>query len=92
MLITDVPVSGWRRVVHIEDESAGLNAIVAIHDATLGPGCGGCRIFPYASFDAALQDVKNLSRGMTFKNALGGIPFGGGKSVIIADPGKDKTP
>ena len=92
MLITDIPVSGWRRVAHVEDEDAGLNAIIAIHDDTLGPGCGGCRIYPYASFDDALEDVKNLSRGMTFKNALGGIPFGGGKSVIIADPKTDKTP
>ena len=87
-----LPVEGWRKVVHFMDEEAGLNAIIAVHDATLGPACGGCRIFPYASFEAALEDVKNLSRGMTFKNALGGIPFGGGKAVVIADPKKDKTP
>ncbi len=88
----DAPAAGWQRVVHFTDESAGLNAIIAIHDATLGPACGGCRIYPYESFEAALEDVKNLSRGMTFKNALGGIPFGGGKAVIIADPKTDKTP
>ncbi|VAW06353.1 Branched-chain amino acid dehydrogenase [deaminating] [hydrothermal vent metagenome] len=88
----DVPTTGWQRVVHFTDESAGLNAIISIHDATLGPGCGGCRIYPYENFEAALEDVKNLSRGMTFKNALGGIPFGGGKAVIIADPKTDKTP
>ncbi|HNS87158.1 MAG TPA: Glu/Leu/Phe/Val dehydrogenase dimerization domain-containing protein, partial [Parvularculaceae bacterium] len=63
-----------------------------VHDATLGPGCGGCRIRPYKTLDAALDDVKRLSRGMTFKNALGGIPFGGGKAVIIADPKTQKTP
>lgn len=85
-------VEGWRKVVHFQDEASGLNAIIAVHDATLGPGCGGCRIFPYASFEAGLEDVKNLSRGMTYKNALGGIPFGGGKAVIFADPKTDKTP
>ena len=88
----ELPVDGWQKIVHFIDESAGLEALIAVHDATLGPGCGGCRIFPYADFDAGLRDVKNLSRGMTFKNALGGIPFGGGKAVIFADPKKDKTP
>jgi len=87
-----LPVEGWRKVVHFTDDASGLNALISVHDATLGPGCGGCRIFPYASFEAGLEDVNNLSRGMTFKNAMGGIPFGGGKAVIFADPKKDKTP
>jgi leucine dehydrogenase len=85
-------VDGWRKVVHFTDDASGLNAIIAVHDATLGPGCGGCRVRPYATFEDALDDVKRLSRGMTFKNALGGIPFGGGKGVIIADPKTEKTP
>ena len=88
----ELPVDGWHKVVHFTDENTGLNAIISVHDATLGPACGGCRIFPYENFEAGLEDVKNLSRGMTFKNALGGIPFGGGKAVIIADAKKDKTP
>lgn len=92
MEMRELPVEGWRKVVHFRDDDAGLNAIVSVHDATLGPACGGCRVRPYASFDDALEDVKRLSRGMTYKNALGGIPFGGGKAVIIADPRKDKTP
>ncbi len=92
MKATELTVDGWARVVHFEDAMSGLNAIISVHDATLGPGCGGCRMFPYADFNAALEDVKNLSRAMTFKNALGGIPFGGGKSVIIADPRTDKSP
>lgn len=92
MEMRELPVEGWRRVVHFRDAAAGLDAIISVHDATLGPACGGCRVRPYASFDEALEDVKRLSRGMTFKNALGGIPFGGGKAVIIADPRKDKTP
>ncbi|MEO1134980.1 MAG: Glu/Leu/Phe/Val dehydrogenase dimerization domain-containing protein [Pseudomonadota bacterium] len=85
-------IEGWRKVVRFTEDEAGLEAIIAVHDATLGPSCGGCRIYPYASFDAGLEDVKRLSRGMTFKNALGGIPFGGGKAVIFADPRRDKTP
>jgi leucine dehydrogenase len=92
MRLRELPVEGWLKVVHFEDDAAGLNAIIAVHDATLGPGCGGVRVHPYAHFDDALEDVKRLSRGMTFKNALGGIPFGGGKAVIIANPHTDKTP
>ncbi len=92
MKANELTVDGWTRVVHFEDEPTGLNAIISVHDATLGPGCGGCRMFPYPDFDAALEDVKNLSRAMTYKNALGGIPFGGGKSVIIGDPKTDKSP
>lgn len=85
-------VKGWEKIVHFTDEANGLNALVSVHSSAIGPGCGGCRMFPYASFEAGLEDVKNLSRGMTYKNALGGIPFGGGKAVIFADAKKDKTP
>ncbi len=91
MIAEEIAVDGWRKVVHFTDAASGLDAIIAVHDATLGPACGGCRIRAYESFDAALDDVKRLSRGMTFKNALGGIPFGGGKGVIIADPKTQKT-
>lgn len=87
----EIPVEGWLKVVRFEDPASGLDAIIAVHDATLGPACGGCRIRAYESFDAALGDVTRLSRGMTFKNALGGIPFGGGKAVIIADPKTQKS-
>lgn len=91
MEIREIAVPGWKKVVHAVDAETGLDAILSVHDATLGPAVGGCRVFPYASFDAALDDVKRLSRGMTFKNALGGIPFGGGKAVIIADAKTEKT-
>ncbi len=74
------------------DRERGLTAIVAVHNSTLGPGCGGTRIWPYDSFDAALSDVLRLSRGMTFKSAIAGLALGGGKAVIIADSKKDKTP
>ncbi len=71
---------------------SGLKAIVALHDTTLGPAIGGCRMWPYGSDAEALADVLRLSRGMTYKTAMAGLPFGGGKSVIIGDPGRDKSP
>jgi leucine dehydrogenase len=79
------------RVLHVTDRDSGLRAIVAIHDRTLGPAVGGCRLYPYTNEADALTDVLRLSKGMTYKNALGGLPLGGAKSVIIADP-REKTP
>ncbi|MBT4492489.1 MAG: amino acid dehydrogenase, partial [Gammaproteobacteria bacterium] len=73
------------------ESSDDLSAIIAVHNTGLGPAVGGCRMFPYASLDDALTDVLRLSRGMTYKSALAGLPLGGGKSVIIGDPQKDKT-
>jgi leucine dehydrogenase len=73
------------RVVFGTDES-GLRSIIAIHNTTLGPAFGGCRMWGYSSDAAALTDALRLSQGMSFKNALAGLPFGGGKSVIIAPP------
>ena len=75
-----------------EDQATGLRAIIAVHNTRLGPGVGGCRMFAYADDDEALRDVLRLSRGMTYKSALAGLPFGGGKSVIIGDPRQAKTP
>lgn len=66
-------------------------AIIAVHNSNLGPALGGCRFYPYANEDAALTDVLRLSRGMTYKNAMAGLPLGGGKAVIIGDARKDKT-
>jgi leucine dehydrogenase len=77
------------KVVFCRDPQAGLSAIIAIHSTTLGPAAGGCRMFPYASDAEALDDVLRLSRSMTYKNALAGLPLGGGKSVVIADPGTE---
>jgi len=74
------------------DKKAGLKAIIAIHNTNLGPALGGCRIFPYGSEEDALVDVLRLSRSMSYKSALAGLPLGGGKAVIIADPRRDKTP
>ena len=74
------------KVLFINNEKAGLKAIIAVHNTNLGPAIGGCRLFPYASYDDALFDVLRLSRGMSHKNAVAGLAHGGGKGVIIADP------
>jgi leucine dehydrogenase len=78
-------------IVFCHDPESGLRAIIAIHNTRRGPAVGGCRMWPYASEDEALTDALRLSRGMTFKSALADLPFGGGKSVIVGDPHKDKT-
>ncbi|MCD0452352.1 valine dehydrogenase [Actinocorallia sp. API 0066] len=82
---------GHEQVVFCADEASGLRAIIAIHSTALGPSLGGTRFFPYASEADALADVLELSRGMTYKNAMAGLDHGGGKAVIIGDPGTDKS-
>ena len=78
-------------VAFCNDSGSGLRAIIAVHNTRLGPAVGGCRMFPYADDAEALHDVLRLSRGMTYKSALAGLPFGGGKSVIIGDPHNHKS-
>lgn len=70
----------------------GLRAVIAIHSTALGPAAGGCRMWPYADTASALADVLRLSRGMSYKNAMAGLPLGGGKAVIIAHSRQAKTP
>lgn len=82
---------GHEQVVFGHDVASGLKTIIAVHDTRLGPAVGGCRMWAYASSAAALTDALRLSRGMTYKNSLAGLDFGGGKAVIIADPRKDKS-
>lgn len=82
---------GHEQVVFFQDKTSGLKAIVAIHDTTLGPALGGCRMWSYASDEEALIDVLRLSQGMTYKAAAAGLKLGGGKAVIIGDPKKDKS-
>lgn len=79
------------RVAFRHDAASGLKAIIAVHNTRLGRALGGCRMWPYGSDDDALTDVLRLSRGMTYKAALAGLPQGGGKSVIIGDPRRDKS-
>jgi len=82
---------GHEQVVFAQNARDGLRAIIAVHDTTLGPALGGCRIWAYESEDAALSDVLRLSSGMSYKAALAGLPLGGGKSVILARQA-EKTP
>ena len=82
---------GHEQVVFFHEPSLNLKGIIAIHNTTLGPALGGCRMWPYSSEEEALVDVLKLSRGMTYKAAVSGLEQGGGKSVIIYDP-KKKTP
>lgn len=85
-------VKGYEKVVKVTDPKVGLTAIIAIHNTILGPALGGTRIRSYPNFEAALEDALRLAKGMTYKAAVAEVGFGGGKSVIIADPKTEKTP
>ena len=74
-----------------QDARTGLRAIIAIHSTALGPALGGTRFYPYPGEEQALADVLNLSRAMSYKNALAGLDHGGGKAVVIGDPARDKS-
>ena len=82
---------GHEQVVLCHDKAAGLKAIIAIHNSTLGPALGGTRMWNYKNDEEALVDVLRLSKGMTYKAAAAGLNLGGGKAVIIGDPKKDKS-
>jgi leucine dehydrogenase len=82
---------GHEQVLYFEDTQTKLRAIIAVHNTFCGPALGGCRFYPYKNRDEALTDVLRLSKGMTYKSALAGLPLGGGKSVIIGNPLTDKT-
>ncbi|QII49744.1 Glu/Leu/Phe/Val dehydrogenase [Bacillus paralicheniformis] len=81
----------YEQLVFCQDKQSGLKAIIAIHDTTLGPALGGTRMWTYESEEAAIEDALRLARGMTYKNAAAGLNLGGGKTVIIGDPRKDKN-
>ena len=81
----------YEQVVFCHDKATGLRAIIVVHNTTLGPALGGCRMYPYESEDAAVTDALRLARGMTYKAAASGLNLGGGKSVIIGDPHTDKS-
>ncbi|WP_419241043.1 Leu/Phe/Val dehydrogenase [Cardinium endosymbiont of Nabis limbatus] len=82
---------GHEQVVYFQDEATGLQAIVGIHDTTLGPAVGGVRFFEYQNERDALKDVLRLSRGMTYKASIAGLDFGGGKAVLIQKKGTTLT-
>ena len=82
---------GHEQLLFFRERASGLKAMVAVHDTTLGPALGGCRMYPYRSEEEAVRDALRLSRGMTYKSAAAGLNFGGGKSVVWGDPARDKS-
>lgn len=91
-IFTAADFDGHELVTFCYDDATGLKAIIAIHNTNRGPALGGCRFWSYQNDQEALTDVLRLSRGMTYKSALANLNLGGGKSVIIGDATKDKTP
>jgi leucine dehydrogenase len=90
-IFEEMEKEGHEQVIFNFDKATGLKSIIAIHDTTLGPALGGCRMYPYESTEAALRDALRLSKGMTYKNGISNTEFGGGKAVIIGDPKTDKS-
>src|SRR5690606_6197175 len=80
------------RVLFCRDAATGLRAVIAIHSTALGPAAGGCRLWRYASEQDAIHDVLRLSQGMSYKNAMAGLAFGGGKAVILKGEDFDGSP
>lgn len=85
MKIREKSVPGYERVLLGSDDAAGYQGIIAVHSTALGPAIGGTRYWSYKTEDDAMTDALRLARGMTYKNALAGLPFGGGKSIITRD-------
>src|SRR5579864_3025631 len=85
MKIRETRVPGYERVLLGSDEAAGYQGIIAVHSTALGPAVGGTRYWSYKTEDDAMTDALRLARGMTYKNALAGLPFGGGKSIVMRD-------
>jgi leucine dehydrogenase len=81
----------YEELVLCQDKASGLKAIIAVHDTTLGPALGGCRMWTYHTEAEAIEDALRLARGMTYKAAAAGLNLGGGKTVVIGDPRKDKN-
>jgi leucine dehydrogenase len=89
----DFPDFDEHELVHfVTDRESGLKAVISVHSTHLGPGAGGTRFWHYARESDAVDDALRLSRGMSYKNAMAGLPLGGGKAVILADEARTKTP
>lgn len=79
-------------VLRLDDPDSGLTGVVVIHSTGLGPAAGGCRFHTYASDAEAVTDAMRLAEGMSYKNALAGLPLGGGKAVIRRPEGAFDRP
>ena len=92
-MIFELPDFDAHEALHmVHDRASGLYGLIAIHSTHLGPAAGGTRFWAYANSGAAITDALRLSRGMSYKNAMAGLPMGGGKAVILRQPGQEKTP
>jgi valine dehydrogenase (NAD+) len=91
-VFSQLQATGHQGVFWVSDPTTGLKGFIALHNTTLGPGLGGCRMMHYVDEQAAFQDALNLSRAMTYKNALAGLPYGGGKAVVMLESPATKTP
>ncbi|OYW45140.1 MAG: amino acid dehydrogenase [Sphingomonadales bacterium 32-68-7] len=89
---TEADYDEHERVELVHDRASGLTAIIALHSTHLGPGAGGTRFWHYADPAGAMRDALRLSRGMSYKNAMAGLPMGGGKGVVLLDASRTKTP
>ncbi|HEY6817422.1 MAG TPA: Glu/Leu/Phe/Val dehydrogenase dimerization domain-containing protein [Croceibacterium sp.] len=89
---TEADYDEHERVELVHDRASGLTAIIALHSTHLGPGAGGTRFWHYADPQGAMRDALRLSRGMSYKNAMAGLPMGGGKAVVLLDAQRTKTP
>jgi leucine dehydrogenase len=83
----------YENLLLCQDKALNFKAIIAMHDTTLGPATGGCRMWQYEGEMDAIEDALRLARGMTYKYAAAGVNLGGGKAVILGDPyRKDREP
>jgi leucine dehydrogenase len=89
---TEVDFDDHELVQLVHDKASGLTAIIALHSTHLGPGAGGTRFWHYPDPAGAMRDALRLSRGMSYKNAMAGLPMGGGKAVVLLDAQRTKTP
>ncbi len=89
---TEADFDEHERIELVHDRASGLTAIIALHSTHLGPGAGGTRFWHYAEPQGAMRDALRLSRGMSYKNAMAGLPMGGGKAVVLLDAQGTKTP
>jgi leucine dehydrogenase len=92
MVFEMIGADGFEQIVYCNDSTVGLKAIISLHSTVLGPATGGCRMWNYANETEALNDVLRLSKGMTYKAAISGLNWGGGKAVIIGDAKTQKNP
>jgi leucine dehydrogenase len=90
-LFTHPAFDNHERVVFVRDQASGLRALIALHSTRAGPASGGVRFWHYPSENDALLDVLRLSKGMSYKTVMAGLPLGGGKAVILADERGTKT-